>query len=330
MWMDEQTYQDDVALCTRVRLARNIKEMKFPNLNQQKAAEVVDRVRDALSGMDYQVFSMQDIPAANQQALIEQHLCSPDLLKAYGGAIAISKDECSSILINEEDHLRIQVLGAGEQIPEVFARAVAIDQALEKKIEYAYDPLLGYLTACPSNMGTGIRVSVMLHLPALSMTGRMREIQQNLQSNGLALRGIYGEGSQALGNIYQVSNSISLGPSEKELADGVEHTVKTLIEQEKKAREAICKNIEIQDKIMRAYGTLQYAKKISQEEFMQLWSDAKMGAAQGMIPLSAKQLLELLIQGQPAMLLTYRHAENTRDGLGMARAQLCNQMTKLS
>ncbi len=292
-----------LAVSSRARLARNLFGIPFSRkMSGYDEEKVLNQVREALSGTDFTLYAMKDLDPDQKRALMEKHLISPDLMKNRQGAAMISRDERISVMIGEEDHLRIQSFSDGLSVEKALSTALQMDELLGKKLSYAQDRLLGYLTACPTNVGTGLRVSVMLHLPALTMTGRMRELQQELSKHGIAVRGMYGEGSAALGQLYQLSNSVTLGITEENIAKQVKETALWIMEREEETRAALMRSsgLALSDRMGRAYGILRYARSLSYEEFMGLWSDCMMGAEeQG---LSARGMKEILNAGQPSQL----------------------------
>lgn len=308
-WYIEKGPESDVVVSSRVRLARNFKEYPFPlkmNVNQQ--GEVLNRVREAVIGerteiSDKMLFvDMQTLTPIDRQALVEKHLISPNLAISEGhvGAL-ISKDSKISIMVNEEDHLRIQCLFPGMQLKGAWELCNKIDTILESKIEYAFNSRLGYLTCCPTNLGTGIRGSAMLHLPALVMTGYIKGMLEICGKLGMTVRGIYGENTEASGNLFQISNQVTLGQTEEEIINNINNIVSQIMDQERTLRSEIYKQdrIRFEDKIFRSLGVFSNARIISSEESFKLISDVRLGIDMGIInniEIETLNELTLLIQ----------------------------------
>src|SRR5690606_2870971 len=220
------------------------------------------------------------------QVLVEKHLISPALAnESRCGALILDRTESVSIMVNEEDHLRIQCLYSGFQVKEAWDKASRIDDLFEEAVDYAFDETRGYLTSCPTNVGTGIRASVMMHLPALVMTKQINRILQAVTQVGLAVRGLYGEGSEALGNLFQISNQITLGQSEEEIIDNLHNVARQILEHEKAARQRLLaeSRIRLEDRICRSYGTLRHAVVMDSKEAAQRLSDVRLGIDLGLI-----------------------------------------------
>lgn len=312
-WMRGKGPDADVVISSRIRVARNMKGLPFPILatNQQSAivlkrllAVMTDRTHTKL-GPFYEL-KLTELNDNEKQVLVEKHLISPGLVnESRNGAVIVSEDESVSIMINEEDHLRIQCLYPGLQIHEAWERASLIDDIFESHVDYAFDEKHGYLTSCPTNIGTGIRASVMMHLPALVMTQQINLILQAVTQVGLAVRGIYGEGSEAIGNLFQISNQITLGQSEAEIIDNLYSVVKQLIEHEKVAREQLLtgNRTRLTDRICRSYGILKHAVIMDSKEAAQRLSDIRLGSDLSILPhIQPAALNELLIMTQPGFL----------------------------
>lgn len=253
-------------------------------------------------GIEY--LEMSGLKAVNVKALCEQHFISPDLAKSDKGSVLINKDRTMSIMINEEDHIRLQVILSGLRLSEAWETASRVDDLIEENTEYAFDEELGYLTTCPTNVGTGLRASVMMHLPALTLTREISKIIASAGNLGIAIRGIYGEGSEALGNLYQISNQITMGICEEELIERVENIAKQIEGYEKEARKKLSEyNYDaLSDKVWRSYGILKYARKISSSEAKALISDVILGRAEKIIDDKDSSLIELLVKTEPAVI----------------------------
>lgn len=312
-WYIESGPESDVAISSRVRLARNLDGIPFPfMLNKIQSAEVSEKIRSAainsgkddLSGLVY--FKMMDLPENERQVLVEKHLVSKEhISNSERTSLLLSRDERISIMINEEDHLRIQCLMPGMQVDNAWKMADELDTMLEKSLEYAYDNEYGYLTCCPTNVGTGIRASVMMHLPALAITGYIKGILEACSKLGVAIRGMYGENSEASGCLFQISNQVTMGHAEEEIISGIVSIANQINEQERVLRKEIVKQgrFALEDKIYRSYGIITNARIISTEEAMKLLSDIRFGVDMKILDGISHELLnELMLAVQPAML----------------------------
>jgi protein arginine kinase len=305
-------------MSSRIRLARNLAE--FPFMNKASDADRVEIEKLLRAAIDklactgpMEYLNVSDADTVDRQFLVERQLISRELADSRGArGVMINAAEQVSLMMNEEDHLRIQCMHSGLDLRGVWAQINDVDSELSKLVNYAYHPRWGYLTACPTNVGTGVRVSVMLHLPALAMTRQIEKVFRSLQKISLAVRGLYGEGSQAMGDFYQISNQITLGRSETELVEQVSDVVPVLIDYERRAREFLIKERQqnLHDQVSRAYGILRTAQTISSEETMHLLSRVRMGINLGLIEeLNIPHLNELFIQTQPAHLQKLRGQE---------------------
>jgi protein arginine kinase len=298
-----------IVLSSRVRLARNLKGLAFPGwAKKPERIRTYEAIRPAVESLPQMVacFSeaMDNLGPMEKQLLVERHLVSREhAAKGAGSGLVLSKDESLCVMINEEDHLRMQALLPGLQIRQAWSAIDDVDSRLEKKLEYAFSPRLGYLTACPTNLGTGIRVSAMLHLPGLVLSEQINPIIQAVNKFGLAVRGLYGEGTEALGNVFQVSNQMTLGEAEPEIVEKLTKVVAQLIEHETNARQNLLekKPKMVFNHIGRAYGILANAHSISSKETMNLLSLMKLGADLGAFPdLEPGLVDEMFILTQPA------------------------------
>jgi protein arginine kinase len=303
--------EDHVVLSSRVRLARNISGVPFPGRAKKASREeTCAAIKPPVSGASAMRggFStgMGDLKALDKQLLVERHLISREhAAKGGGSALVLNKDETLSVMVNEEDHLRMQALLPGMQIKQVWQKMDRFDTSLEKKLEYAFDASYGYLTACPTNLGTGIRVSAMLHLPGLVLTDQVNQIVQAVTKLGHAVRGLYGEGTEALGHIFQVSNQMTLGESEADIIERIHKVVLQIIEHETNARATLQqgKPKELFNHIGRAYGVLANAHIVSSKESMNQLSLIRLGVKLGMFEdLEASVVDELFLVTQPAHL----------------------------
>lgn len=330
----------EIVLTSRIRLARNIEGVKFPLLfSKEEAENVIQQVEGAIINESNQPFgqlellSMNNLNTLEKRVLVEKHLISPQLAEqSPNGAVILSEDEEVSIMINEEDHIRIQCIKPGLQIEEAIKEANTIDDLLEKKVNYAYHVEMGYLTSCPTNIGTGLRASVMMHLPGMVLTQQMNRIIPAIQQLGLVVRGIYGEGSEALGNIFQISNQITLGRSEKDIIEELKSVVTQLIEQEKEARNALAQtsNIQLEDRVFRSYGILCNSRIMETKEAAKCLSDVRLGIDMGYIKNISKSILnELMILTQPGFLQLYAGEEMNPNERDIRRAVLIRERLKL-
>ena len=303
--------RDSIVMSSRVRLARNIRDATFPGwAKKPERIRVLELIRPAVESLPEMAgaFSeaMENLSALDKQMLVERHLISREhAAKSAGSGIVLKRDESLCVMVNEEDHLRMQALRPGFQLKQVWMAIDQVDSALEKKLDYAFSQDLGYLTACPTNLGTGIRVSAMLHLPGLVLAEQINPVIQSVSKLGLAVRGLYGEGTEALGNVFQVSNQMTLGESEMTILERLDKVVSQIIEHEENARGVLLekKPKMIYNHIGRAYGILANAHSISSKETMNLLSLLRLGLDLGLFPGEDRSLTdELFILIQPAHL----------------------------
>lgn len=311
-WYIEKGPESDVVMSSRVRLARNFKDFPFPfKMSKEEGEKVLLKVKDAIfnsstATADFEFKDMQKLNPVEKQVMVEKHLISPNLAAGKGESAAIiSADEKISIMINEEDHLRIQCLFSGLQLDKAWELCNKIDSLLEERIDYSFSEKFGYLTCCPTNVGTGIRASAMLHLPALTMTGYIKGMLEVCGKLGIAVRGIYGENSEASGNLFQISNQITLGQSEEEIINNITNIGNQIINQERTLRAELYKQnpYRFEDKVYRSLGILLNARIISSEESFKLISDVSLGVDMGIIKnIDISKLNEILLKIQPANL----------------------------
>jgi len=300
----------DIVITSRVRLARNLKNYRFPvKMNQGEAEKVVEEVSSAINriNLNYKLTYMKDLSDIQKSALIENHIISPALAEKEAAAFLLSPDKKVSVMLNEEDHIRIQTLAEGMSLKECWDLSNKIDDVIEESVDYAFDKELGYVTSCPTNIGTGMRASVMIHLPALSITNQIEKLLYGVSQIGVAVRGAYGEGTKSLGHLYQISNQGTLGASEETLIDRITQIVNQIVEKEVKTREHLKKNNfeDLEDEFYRAYGLLTNARKITTEEAMKLISLIKLGSDMKMINVAEnKDLYELMTKIQPSSVLS--------------------------
>ena len=313
-WMKGKGPRSDIVISSRVRIARNLSGLPYPMLaTSSQSSEVVRRVEMILREEgkpsvleDAELIRMDDLSDLEKQVLVEKHLISPHLAEeSRHGAVVLSPNEAVSIMVNEEDHIRIQCLFPGFQPEEAWKLADELDDWFERQLTYAFSETKGYLTSCPTNVGTGIRASVMVHLPALALTRQLNRLFPAITQVGLAVRGIYGEGSEALGNLYQVSNQVTLGQREEEIIQKLEGVVRQMIEHEHTARQRIreASLIQLEDRIHRSHGILSSARVISSKEAMERLSDVRLGIDMGLISEVTPQVMnELMVITQPGFL----------------------------
>jgi protein arginine kinase len=310
-WLRGSGPESDIVISSRIRLARNLANFPFIRRCTEHDRSAIEttveekfKTDKALDNMVY--LNVEDLEQVDRQFLVERQLISRELAESEGArSVAIDNTEQFSVMVNEEDHLRIQLMKSGLDLGGAWEQIDAIDSAIEGLIPYAFDDRLGYLTACPTNVGTGMRVSVMLHLPALVLTRQIEKVFRSLQKISLAVRGLYGEGSQAMGDFYQISNQITLGRSEEDLIQQVSDVVPVLIDYERKARSFLINESEkdLHDRVSRAYGILCTAQTITSEETMHLLSSVRMGVNLGLIDdLEIPTVNQLFIHTQPAHL----------------------------
>ncbi|MGQ9557189.1 MAG: protein arginine kinase [Desulfurispora sp.] len=339
-WMDGSGPDSDVVVSSRVRVARNLAALPFPHLMSAGDAEQVlqavahsvghQEVRRCLGQVE--LVRLGELTAAERQILVEKHLISPDLLnKPEFKAVVLDAAEVVSIMVNEEDHLRLQCLLPGLQLSEAWQIINRTDDALEKTLEYAFDEKLGYLTACPTNVGTGMRASVMLHLPGLVMVNQIKGVLASIGKLGLTVRGLYGEGTEAAGNMFQISNQVTLGLTEEDIIANLLSITGQIIASERAARQALLKEMreQLEDRICRAYGLLRHARIMSSEEAMRLLSELRLGISLQIvdyIPLSL--VTGLMVQTRPAFLLKLAGRELTTLERDVFRAQLIRERLK--
>ena len=297
--------QNDVVISTSIHLARNLKQFPFPaSLSMQdklKVNSVIKNATDELKAYSFNYYEMKTLSQAEVVSLAERHLVSPEFASSRDGrALLLTEDEAVSIMLNEEDHIRLQVMYAGFALDEAYRTADKIDTQLSDKLQFAFDDRLGYLTQDPTALGTGMKASVVLHLPALVSSSQITKLITTVSKLGLSLRGSYGEGAAAKGDLFRLSNTITLGISEKAAIENLKSIALQIAAQERVAREEIFKAPVTEDRIFRAYGVLKYARMIDTSEFMELISLVRLGAVKGVINMDCAQIEALMIHMQPA------------------------------
>jgi len=329
----------DIVVSTRVRIARNIEGYHFPHkLNDEISLRLMGEVQKAVIafpvdlGDQYQFVRLNQLNELEKQVLVEEHVISPALLlNAEKSGFFLVQDKGNSIMVNEEDHIRIQNMKEGFHLNDAWEEADKIDNWLGKHILYAFDETFGYLTACPTNLGTGTRVSVMLHLPALTLMGYIEGLIQAAGQLGFAVRGLFGEGSEYMGNLYQVSNQITLGLEEREIITRLEDVVNQVIQKERLARGNLLENnkTDLEDRIYRSLGILSYARRLTGKEAMQYLSDLKLGTSLGIVDTcTLGELQEMMEHIQPAKLQQHCGKKMNETERDQRRAELIRSKIK--
>ncbi len=329
---------DRIVMSSRVRLARNIKDASFPGwAKKPERVRVLELIQPAVASLpemgDAFAESMDNLTALDKQILVERHLISREhAAKSAGSGVVLNRDETFCVMINEEDHLRMQALRPGLQLRQAWAAIDQLDSELERKLSFAFNSEWGYLTACPTNLGTGIRVSAMLHLPGLVLAEQINPVIQSVNKLGLAVRGLYGEGTEALGNVFQVSNQMTLGEAELAIVERLEKVLSQIIEHEENARETLLekKAKVVYNHIGRAYGILANAHSISSKETMNQLSMLRLGLDLGLFPAVDRSLVdELFILTQPAHLQKQQHSDKlTAEERDLVRADMLRDRLK--
>ncbi|MFA5362626.1 MAG: protein arginine kinase [Candidatus Omnitrophota bacterium] len=330
-WLKGTGPHSDIVISSRIRLARNLSKVPFPHwANKKQNKEVLEAVEVAAGGFSVVksvvMFKMQDLDSLDKQFLVERHLMSLDhAQKSDSKALLVDPDEVVSIMVNEEDHIRAQVMQSGFNLFEAWGIINKIDETLSKELAFAFQPEWGYLTACPTNAGTGMRASVMLHLPALVMTRQINQVLAAISKLSFTARGLYGEGTQAMGNFFQISNQVSLGPSEEEIIENLNGLIRQIIEQEHQTREVLYSRNRtmLEDKINRSFGILKSAHIISSQETVDVLSVVRLGVDMGMIKdIDRGTVNELFIVTQPAHLQKVENKRLSRHERDVKRAEI--------
>ena len=338
-WLDASGPNSDVVISTRIRLARNVSGYAFTGRAREgERLRMLAQVRDALGAVPALsgslLLRLDDLALVDRQLLHERHLVSKELAgldaqhPVRGGA-AVFLGESVGLLVNEEDHLRLQALRSGFAVPQAFEGVSRLDRELGAQVPYAFHREFGFLTACPTNAGTGLRASVLIHLPGLVLTKEIGKVLAGLQQMGLTYRGLYGEGSEVVGNFFQLSNQTTLGRSEEELQDLLVRVVRHVIEREEEARRVLVRDAGyiIEDKLWRAYGTLRYARSLTFEEAMNYLSGVRLAVGLKLITgLSVYTLNKLLIFAQSAHLSHLEGRALTDSETSVARARYVRQV----
>ena len=333
-WLSDSGPEDDIAISSRIRLARNLEGIPFTiSAGPERLASTMSAIQVAIrkagcfnQPLDFNLIKLKEL---DRKVLLERRLISREFVaERYGAGIVVNRDEDIGIMINEEDHIRIQALRPGFQLKEVWEAVNAFDDNLGKELPYAFDSDLGYLTSCPTNVGTGMRASVMLHLPGLVLSGQIYAVTQGVSKLGLAVRGFFGEGTENLGNLYQISNQSTLGESEEQIVDRLSTVIRQIIGHEKNARQALLEKKQefLLNHVGRAYGILRHAYIISSEETLNSLSALRMGVDMGMFSsVDIHTVNELFVIIQPAHLQKYAKKELVSEERDVFRATLVRE-----
>lgn len=336
-WVRSEGPNSKIVLSSRVRLARNLLNFPFPGWakkpDRQKSLETILPAVEQLPEMSTSFSgSMDGLLAVDKQVLVERHLISREhAAKNVGSGVVVNDKETISVMINEEDHLRMQALKSGLQLKQVFKIIDKVDSELEESLDFAFSPRLGYLTACPTNVGTGMRASAMVHLPAMVLSDQINQVVQAVNKLGLAVRGLYGEGTEALGNVFQVSNQTTLGEKESDVIDRLNKVILQVIEHEENARSTLLEKKPriVYDQVGRAYGVLTNAHTVSSKEALNLLSLLRMGVDLDLFPTGTRGVVDdLFIVSQPAHVQKAAERKLTAEERDSFRADLIRQRLK--
>lgn len=328
-WLRGEGPESDIIISSRIRLARNLADFPFTNrASAEQKAEIGELLQSRISKLEVNgnrlsYFNLSDLTPLDLEFLVERHLISKEHAEAEGTrGVAIDDKETVSVMVNEEDHLRIQVLKSGFQLGETWEIIDELDDAIDHELNYAFSAELGYLTACPTNVGTGMRASVMLHLPALLFTRQIDKVITAVGKMSLVVRGLYGEGTQYAGSLYQISNQVTLGKSEEEILDNIVSTVPQIVRYERRAREMLLSQnrAKLEDRVYRSLGMLKSARTISSNETITLLSHLRLGINLGLIEMAIGQVNQLFIRALPAHLQKMEGQELGPDERDTARA----------
>jgi len=333
-WLEGNLSDQDVAISTRIRVARNIKEYIFPLYmsvedSDKLTRDVLDTVKEEFADSNYKFYRVRDLTQRERLMYVEEHLISPGLTqKIDKSSFLVRDDERATIMINEEDHLRIQTLLPGLNLDEAWQLCSEIDDKLESKLNFAYHGDLGYLTACPTNVGTGLRASVMVHLPCVTLTGNINAMIEALRKMGLTVRGIYGEGTEATGNLYQISNQTTLGETEEEILNKLNKMIYQVVTRERNTRKYLMekKGIEIEDKVFRSYGILKNSRLMSSKEAMKHLSNVKLAYDIGYLSdPKLKDVVKLMVDIKPATIQKNLNKELSKEERDKVRAEIIRE-----
>ncbi len=334
IWTEATGPYSDLIMTSRVRLARNLKNYPFTSrASKQEQEQVLEQILNVCQHhpklQNATAIKMSSLNPIERHFLLERHLISSELVNANNeSALIFDEQEEISIMLNEEDHLRLQVITSGFQPRLAWEIINQLDDELSGELDYAFSENWGYLTACPTNTGTGIRISVLMHLPALVLTKKITQIINGISQIGLNVRGLYGEGTDVMGNIFQISNQTTLGRSEIELLENIERIAKQIMDYEREARELFIKDahLQIEDKIWRAYSILRYARMMASNEFLSLSSAVRLGVSLNILnTMNLKQINELMLLTQPSHIQKYWDAEMNHYERDEMRAKLIRE-----
>lgn len=331
-WYLSAKKENDVVISTRIRLARNLSGIPFPSrMSEAQRCELNNKVRDAVAKCNtplttaLKYFDMDSVPEHEIKAMVERHIISPGFaVNPQNKAILLNSDETVCVMIGEEDHLRIQVVMGGLELDKAYNIACELERLLDLQLNFAYDDRLGYLTECPTNLGTGLRASVMLHLPILESVKEINALSDHIRKIGFTVRGIYGEGSKAKASMYQISNQITLGIDEKTALDNLKVIAMQIVEQERQRRNSFDR-VHLEDTVWRAYAILKHQRILSSEEMFTLVSRIKLGVSMGILDIDHNLPIQILIEGQPFMLMR-RFGTMAADERDIKRAQTVREM----
>jgi len=333
-WMTADGPEADIIISSRIRLARSLAELPFPHLlsEEEKGRLMLDKVEEAIKPLPHlKMVMLSEISDLDRNILLEKHLISPEHARNNSPFCGIITNNDGSVIamVNEEDHLRIQSILSGLQLNQAYRYADDLDDSLEQTLDYAFDDQRGYLTACPTNLGTGMRGSVMLHLPGLTMTNRQTQVFNSINQLGLTVRGLYGEGTEALGNFYQVSNQITLGQNEEDILNNLWTVTEHVLEQERATRNYLWSEMKytLEDRVWRSYGLVTNARVVTSNEALALLSDVRMGIVMGIMPQVPNRVLnELIVAIRPAHLQKMAGREMDSDERDIFRARVIKDM----
>jgi protein arginine kinase len=328
--------ESDAILSTRIRIARNFSDLRFPpNAKKEEKEIVIQKVKDAVfsgnseNDLEFTLLEVKNLNEVDRQVLVEKHLISPDLAKNNSGAVILSKDENISIMINEEDHIRIQCMFPGLDFENAYSLSLKIDKLICEKSNYAFHQQFGYLTSCPTNVGTGIRASIMAHLPALTKSGYIKGILEACGKLNIAVRGIYGENTMSLGNIYQISNEVTLGHTEDEIIHDIKEIALQIAGQERLVRQQMLDQNAtfLEDQIFRSYGILKNARILTSQECSKLLSDLRMGITTGLLNSIELELFnKIFLQSKKGNLQKYYKTQMNSENRDIKRAEMVRKM----
>ena len=334
-WYLQNGKESDVVVSSRVRLSRNLNNFNFLNrCSKEKQEEILEKIKEIVPSLGYglKFIKLDDLDEVTKLSLVEKNLISPEFTVKNKNvkAIIINDEENISIMLNEDDHIKMQVFSAGQELENIMNLVVELDEKLGEMVEYSYNKNFGYLTASPVDIGTGMKASVIVHLLALTLTGNLSKVLRIVNNFGLSIKGVYGEGSQNYGDLYQISNNQTIGITEKEIIANVKNITEKIIEQERTARKYLCKNeLELRDIVYRAFGVLTFASKLGTEECRKLLSEVKIGVDLGILnEIDDGKVRKLELYTKPGNLQKY--VGKTLDGYEreIKRAEIVKQIVK--